>query len=332
MMNLQSLPQPQIFLERLGKLSPTLWQQLDQARAKHLEKKKTPAWLFADFDAFLEVIEKQQMMVMMHREITSCIPTLYAWRATKGMYVFDPTLYEAVVGSQSGEKLPVDLLKNLPEWAVYVVVPEGTEIHGHPLRGFFASLQYATSGFARTKEVQLQVGLHTSSDQVKPMTITLHDDLRECVQESIDWMRKNVDANYNPSPELVAEDKRSLGIIINLLLYLCSHEPDVSQAVKKPSAKRIRGVEKIFPADRVTPVQVGFRLGAAIKKARVERETSEGTGTGPRKAPHVRKAHFHLYWTGPGRQIPKLNWLPPIAVGLQQDPEESPVVVHPVKE
>jgi len=37
--------------------------------------------------------------------------------------------------------------------------------------------------------------------------------------------------------------------------------------------------------------------------------------TGRTVSPHIRRAHWHTYWTGKGRTVPVLRWLHPILVG-----------------
>lgn len=63
---------------------------------------------------------------------------------------------------------------------------------------------------------------------------------------------------------------------------------------------------------------IGEKTGAMLRKAR--REAFEHEPTGRTVAPHIRRAHWHGFWTGP-RKGPQavnqkfvLKWLPPIFV------------------
>ena len=81
---------------------------------------------------------------------------------------------------------------------------------------------------------------------------------------------------------------------------------------------------------------VGIRIGAAIrqKSASVEKGESIKTASGhssPR--PHMRRGHWHHYWTGP-RNVSEnrrliLKWLSPMAVAAT--PEDTPIVIHEIK-
>lgn len=75
---------------------------------------------------------------------------------------------------------------------------------------------------------------------------------------------------------------------------------------------------------------VGIRIGVSLKAARLAR-SGGGTGqpTGRRMAPHVRRAHPHTYWCGPGRTERRIKWLFPILVNVHG--QDLPVTtVHAV--
>jgi hypothetical protein len=78
---------------------------------------------------------------------------------------------------------------------------------------------------------------------------------------------------------------------------------------------------KHTPPDRPTHWEVGYRLGAALRRASAERSSEEPTGTHSRPRPHIRRAHWHSYWVGkwnePDARAVVLKWLPPIAVTVQ---------------
>lgn len=72
---------------------------------------------------------------------------------------------------------------------------------------------------------------------------------------------------------------------------------------------------------------LGTKFGSALRGYKAMEESGEDssrTSEGQRgKRPHVRSAHAHLFWTGPGRIIPKIRYLPPIAVKGATVPEEA---------
>lgn len=62
-----------------------------------------------------------------------------------------------------------------------------------------------------------------------------------------------------------------------------------------------------------------MRLGAALRCAyRVEQTHQPCDGTLPGPKPHIRRTHWHGFWSGSmeGQQRFGLRWLPPIAVNV----------------
>ena len=70
----------------------------------------------------------------------------------------------------------------------------------------------------------------------------------------------------------------------------------------------------------------GTSVSASVRRSRHGSHTA--------KRPHMRRGHWHHFWTGPmdSAQDRKLvlKWLPPIFVGSSQD-GEMPVTLHKVK-
>lgn len=73
-----------------------------------------------------------------------------------------------------------------------------------------------------------------------------------------------------------------------------------------------------------TPIlEVGWRLGAQLAASRTAGEPTDdhGAPAGSGVAPHLRRAHWHSYWTGP-RSDPDarelvLRWVAPTLVAAQ---------------
>ena len=124
----------------------------------------------------------------------------------------------------------------------------------------------------------------------------------------------------------------SLAPMVSVLLYLCSEEPDIAdergtdRQPAKPPAKKTKAGPRIFPPDNPSFWETGFRLGDAIRRA--QSESGSLSGSTPR--PHIRRAHWHGYWTGPksGQQRMVIKWVHPILVGIERNEEIMPTVRH----
>jgi hypothetical protein len=121
--------------------------------------------------------------------------------------------------------------------------------------------------------------------------------------------------------------------LLPLLLYLCSEEPDLQGVVKAPQASNKRRYAHTFiPPQADNLLQVGFRHGGKIRMWRQEFRARpvESSGLGMPKAPTIRRAHYHLYWTGVGRTVPRVRWIAATAVNVR-NLDDLPVLVRPVE-
>jgi hypothetical protein len=118
-----------------------------------------------------------------------------------------------------------------------------------------------------------------------------------------------------------------------LLLYL-SGEPDVVKKVH-PGAKphrdlRMRRKDSERWADIREPTvwDVGVEYRQALERWEIEQAREITADSSDRSVrPHMRRAHAHLYWTGPGRTEPRVRFLLPIAVkGKHAEEEATPII------
>jgi hypothetical protein len=102
---------------------------------------------------------------------------------------------------------------------------------------------------------------------------------------------------------------------INILLYLCSEEPDTVVVPTGGKRKPGKGNRTAKPARMI---KLGWRLGPALDTARrVTLEAPEHTDSGRRRPiPHQRRGHFRTFWTGQGRTTPILRFIKPCWVNL----------------
>lgn len=123
--------------------------------------------------------------------------------------------------------------------------------------------------------------------------------------------------------KVYGEVTRMLLKLASATLYLCSEEPDIEPKGFRKSRQNAMDEEKrlrkSLQAKRITKWDVGFRIGAEIKRWKEAQESlGEGDGNGASMRPHVRRAHWHTFVSGPrddkAKQIRRARWLPPIPV------------------
>lgn len=262
------------------------------------------------------------------------IAALTAWRVTKGIYRYDDELRASLESTSLDRELPGDVLLRMPEWCIYIDLGAGA------VRGVYVHHE-VDAGDGRY-ELRLLLDLGSGALAGVPLHIGRPGAWRS-VAAALDAARDESIARAALSrgssaassllrdvsaPEYDRELRGIVDRIIPLVLYLCTDEPDLradDDVSRRPARPRGRAVG----AQRVTTWDVGWRLGAALRRAR-ERAESEPRG-GEHASPigHVRRAHWHTYWMGSeqrGDRRRDLRWLAPILVGLDLDGELAAVV------
>lgn len=334
---------PRERLAEFGRTYPGIWRIVDEAR--QARRPDDPTW--PEY-VFLPYMKAGKVLALWHVEYerpvdpsTLCGPAfilagLAAWRATQGIYRYDPALYGPVIETPITGDIPGELLRRLPEWCVYVETPHMTA----PLAGSEAPLLGVWAWLNLGKTDSLTLMLHVEgAEQLPvgylPMVGTLDEAL---AQVDADWQEaiargKSGDRLGGPAMDLrvlladgdVARNytnpaRRAFEPILSLLLYLCSERPDIDGRPVKPVPKRTKLGWRFFPADKPRTWNVGERVGAALRLGYEQQETGRGqidrhTGHA-RPRGHIRGAHWHTFLTGEGRQQRRLRWLPPIQVNL----------------
>ena len=328
---------PADHLNRYSKRYPGAWRQIESFRAMRGDPSlpEWPDWCFCPLHgAHAIVAQAAAYDLSPHPTDVSALAGLAAWRPTQGVYRFDPDLFQAVWDTPVSGRLPVDLLYRLPEWCVYIETPDRTA-YDLVLHGFFAYLDWDVNG--EYTELILLLDVEGAVTGLFPMPLYI---VEAGLQESLDRMLDSARATAfsqgtslpNPTGEGREQIRREIEPLVSLVLYLCSINSDVRDAAgttrqpERPTPKRTRKGPRLFPPDHPTVWETGFRIGAALRRAREEGERKAGTGTHASPRPHVRRAHWHTYLTGKGRKKRVLKWLPPIPVGVNSIEDLVPTI------
>lgn len=334
-------------LAEVARRHPNCWRQIEEWRSSAaIRKDPWPEWCYwpffmADIMRMLRARDDEKVkgprpsfvspgenytLVQKDRgfdEDVYLLCALSAWRCTQGIYRFDPDLLDELWESGFDGMIPVEQLYRLPEWCCYLETP-GRMIGTRPLHGFYVHLDF------KAQSTQLRLLLDIGDEPVpRPLPLRILDDVTKSIEDCLG----------NRVNELSRDELEVIKPLVSLALYLCYEEEDIQDAKgssrlpHNPSPKRVKGGERLFPAAAPSQWNVGFRLGAKLRAARSqERQEAEGSHARPRA--HVRRAHWHTYWTGskgdPGQpQKRRLNWLHPLLVNAP-DSESLVPVVRPV--
>lgn len=315
---------PKAIVKAIGKEFPNLWKE---ARGMQERKGKSlpywDDWCYLPIAAGVNTIIKsghataEEIDAATYRpknaiEHPAVLVAAATWRVSQGVYRFDETLFNSITSQPLDGGIPVEVLKRLPEWCVYIETT-GCGVDGDSLEGFWAHLEHdVNSGGA-----ELRLVLMTDKATI-PFPIPLGGTLCDGFSRLLAKLGGNEWAE--------ADFIKEVSPLVQLVLYLCADNADMPKRPVHPS-RRARAMGAIDAPKEPRVWEVGERIGARIRAypQSEQREGSSGGGTG--KRPHIRRAHWHHYRTGKGRTDVILKWLPPIPIG---DVEDGPTVVHRV--
>ncbi len=135
--------------------------------------------------------------------------------------------------------------------------------------------------------------------------------------------------------EFLNADRTIYPPILALLAYLGSTHADIVDTRDRPIPEPRARTRHAPPLESVKNYQVGLRIGPLLRKGPVNRHnsSSESVHSDRTVMPHLRKAHWHHYWTGPKSDPDQrklvVRWIHPVFVGQN---ETTPVVRRVVNE
>lgn len=264
---------------------------------------------------------------------------LYMWRLGKGVYRLHPEMQDALSKMDIKDPLDMKSLLNLPDWCPYIHLPTPVHIHtkSHDTTchgGFVLHVNNPMLIDNNQIFIMLDLSLNDKEYKLFNTSFMLEDNtsIYDMVRNSFYRAEKQTDDLYGPGEKRERVSLQETGAYqlmsaVNLLLqaalYIGSvnsdvQRPDQSRNHVLPKARRIKGKTRWFAAKKVDEWQVGWRIGSLLtsydKQIReYDQQPSQGRA---RPRPHIRKAHWHVYWQGKrnGKQQQKLRWLQPMLI------------------
>lgn len=338
---------PLRMLKKSMKQYPRVWKDIDEARKTVKEKRDRgedvsfwPEEVFAPIGLVSTSISNNYgVSALIAVKEASHISMLAAWRISKEIFVFDPDMEEELYNTDSDGVLPTEILCRLPYHCFYVQTKR-LECMGQSIQGFFVS--HDCEG--KTGELELRFTFVLEDGEMLDMILGLSEPtIEKSMQKLIYEEQKKLDAAVRlgmmPHVDLSSQ-MLAIDVITNalqLVLYIISANSDTSlsptKKVQRTAAIKDRYLE-------VREWNVGTRLGAQFRVAK-RRDSGKGnsytpvdhgSSVGARKRPHIRRGHWHHYWTGK-KQTPErkliLKWLPPTTINVT-DEFSQPSVIHEV--
>lgn len=269
------------------------------------------------------------------------VAALAPWRLDKQVFVLDAEMERLLCEDTGDIEIPTEILMQLPYLCFYVDV--NTLIHNQKrVTGFF--VHFEDDPINKDRELRILLLFEDGDVEALPIHIdedTVYDSLIHTMKEAEKVLRNigsDIRFRYDNDFTNIEQFKTAVKCL-QMILYICAQNADIQQ---DPEQKTISKTSKTV-RDKYSEIKkwdVGFRIGGAFRQYRQQRPTDKTdvddhealnnpkTHASPR--PHMRRAHWHHFWTGklsePAKRKLVLKWLCPIAVGLQD--EVNPVVVH----
>lgn len=338
---MSDIPRPKRHLIEASKHWPGAWQWVDQFRANRGNGALPdwPDWCFLPLSGAHAIVGGGRELNLDETRYVSVLGALAAWRVTQGIYRFDADVFRSLWETPIKGAIPVDVLYHLPEWCVYIETP-GQQAFERPIHGFYAHLEWDPN--ENHSELRFVLDFADAGDSLEALLgIPLHliqGGIAESLQATVDEAIRNVRnfgldvGSYIPDVHSETEQhlQPSFEPLVSLVLYLCSQAAEYvgDQRPSRPQPTKTKRGPRIFPPDMPTVWQTGFRLGAALRRAENLRRTGEGSAERRSPRPHIRRAHWRTYWTGPrsAEQTPVLRWIHPVLVGADEDEEILPTI------
>lgn len=240
---------------------------------------------------------------------------LIAWHFTKLMYALEPALHSSLISTRL-EKFPAEVLDRLP-FPVFFLF---NAIDMMPRAG----IKTIGAIVALLKKGELGISWLISCDggpnDLRFFTVEIDTNmsLEEMIAYHETHKKEVPECEWDFWDGLFQHSIRMLPCIF----YLASEKPDIRVHERgsfihgeKPEPKKTKKGMRFFVAESPSMMVIGEKIGAKIAEALESqaREIREGE-----IAPHIRRAHWHLYWVGKGRKEPRLLFLPPTLVNADE--------------
>ena len=262
-----------------------------------------PSYLIIRFAEYMENEDKKFAKYYNMKSVSELFQ-ITSWRQYKQIYSFDADLADILMDSATDEICPYDLLSNLPFPAFYVEFTREVSFGGigDDVIGFFVSFDMLGDDL-----MMAFLAIHADHSQT---SVPIHIKQGMTIQKSLKEINRlyNMTDDYvsNKIPEMEANKLSDFAQrAFQIVMYICAANADMSENAKQKACMR-RPAKKSMEKDIAREIQkwdVGYRVGQVIRMhgntdVPDESEKEQKHIKSSRKRPHVRRGHFHHYWTG----------------------------------
>lgn len=253
------------------------------------------------------------------------------WAKNKQVFAFDKDFTDELLRTEE-----VHLTKNgwdyLPFKTFYVDLSDNEELCDKILgKGLFITLEKLSDEQGEVYCVHVcKVGERYFYNDV--FSFVNEDKALPVAEMMVDDKVLHFDHEHGMSHKAI-DGKAYEVIVAQILTYLSSVEPDIGENPETQKTYRKPAPES-KPKNKYSEIRkwdVGVRFGSAVRawKKKNASGTTHTGGSGNKKRPHSRKAHWSHYWYGSGEnKVRRPKWISECYVGMKDD--DTPAVIHKV--
>lgn len=267
------------------------------------------------------------------------------WKKSKQAYIFNADFVKELAGTDTKSiSVPYNVFDRMPHKSVFLDYSSNEELCRQI--GFDGALVQVQGVEDEQKDAEswvLFALLYRKDGNVMAISQHIPNEEKRSeinVEEATEGISKEIQTESGTE---IIEGKPIFALILQSLLYLCSYEPDIRESMvskqryrnAKSKAKKNKNGNSPLPEREY---KVGERFGEAFRKwtKGCLGQSSGSTGTGSKKRPHLRRAHWHRYWIGKRDSEEReliIRWVSECFCGFNEDETEIKldVVSHNVK-
>lgn len=241
---------------------------------------------------------------------TGELVTLGSWMLTKNIYRFEHEVATELTKSKFEGNLP-NFLLNIPELCIYVQTDNfDLSFQKSKVYGVIFTLTELCYQKVLVSTIFLDTGL------TRTIVLLINEDksIEDCLSDFIDEFhddRSVLDENE------IGEYQSLQKQLINILLWFSLSKPDYVPLLpdnhkEKGGVQFIKGVPRLFEAQKYKPFIAGKETAKQIKKINNQLAVFSKQSPKIHRKPHLRRAHYHLYWYGAKGSYEKYDfkWIP----------------------
>lgn len=252
----------------------------------------------------------------------------------KQIYVLNPILFERLRSTIGIKEIDPDIIDKLPFPTFWLDMSkcnisagedelEGCFICHH--KTIYQHPEYQKANINNALALVLKFNKN-SKYKLIPIDINADENIYNAISRQ--W-----DSELTKS-QIHEEYKKIFQDILQVVYYMCTVKPDIITKPKhKPQPNKSKKNDKKKKKKEITTTenQLGYRIGETLGKPVVRYVDSADeytAGTGTKKSPHYRKAHWQTVRTGKGRENTELRWINLIYVNGVEKEVSDIITLH----